>query len=313
MRIVNVTQGSDEWHAWRAEGISASDMPAILGLSPYKSSFQLWAEKTGLVAPSVNDFVVNHGKTSEEPARRGYEERHHCLLLPVCAESDEDPLFRASFDGTDDEGRSIELKCPFSQKVFDDVKANGKDSDPFLLYHPQVQTQLLVAGRQKGMLSFSSVDRDGTVLDFIDIEVPRDDRMIAQIQDRGRAFWESVRNGTPPKLSPSVDVYRPLDDDEKTKWDRLMAVYRPLRERERRMADALKKVEQQRKELDAEFVRLMGKYARAEYDGITVSRFVKRGPVKLEALLWDAQVSMSKEDIDSYREDSSFETRVTLR
>ena len=313
MRIVNVTQGSDEWHAWRARGISASDMPAILGISPYKSPFQLWAEKVGLVEPVVNEFVVNHGKISEEPARRGFEKRHTCLLLPVCAESDEDPLLRASFDGTDDEGRPVELKSPFSQKVFNAVKANGRNSDPFLLYLPQVQTQLLVTGGQSGVLSFSSVDKNGTILDVEDLEVERDDQLIAQIRETGRKFWELVRTMKPPKLHPSVDVFRPVADDERRGWEDLAAIYRPIRERERRMAEALETVQRKRKELDARFVQLMGPYARAEHVGVSVSRFVKRGAVNIEALLWDAGVSMSDEDLDDYREDRSYETRVTVR
>ena len=43
--------GSPEWHAARNEQgvISGSEIGAILGLSPFKSAFTLWAEKVGLL------------------------------------------------------------------------------------------------------------------------------------------------------------------------------------------------------------------------------------------------------------------------
>ena len=47
MKIVNVSQGSAAWLKWRQQGITATDAVVLLGLSPYKSVWRLWAEKVG--------------------------------------------------------------------------------------------------------------------------------------------------------------------------------------------------------------------------------------------------------------------------
>ena len=45
MKIIPIEQQSPEWFEWRKTGITASDMPIIMGVSPYKTPWQLWAEK----------------------------------------------------------------------------------------------------------------------------------------------------------------------------------------------------------------------------------------------------------------------------
>ena len=51
MTVVDLNQRSDEWLNWRSLGVTATDIPVILGLSPYKTVWQLWAEKTGRINP----------------------------------------------------------------------------------------------------------------------------------------------------------------------------------------------------------------------------------------------------------------------
>ena len=51
MKIVNLKQGSPEWHAHRAKYDNASDAAAMMGCSPYKTRSQLLRERsTGVVA-----------------------------------------------------------------------------------------------------------------------------------------------------------------------------------------------------------------------------------------------------------------------
>ena len=49
MKVVDLNQRSEEWLQWRSKGVTASDIPIILGLSPYKTRWQLWAEKVGRI------------------------------------------------------------------------------------------------------------------------------------------------------------------------------------------------------------------------------------------------------------------------
>ncbi len=54
MKIVNLVQGSAEWHAHRATHFNASDAPAMLGVSPYKTRPQLVREYATGVAEEVD-------------------------------------------------------------------------------------------------------------------------------------------------------------------------------------------------------------------------------------------------------------------
>ena len=48
LRLVKTQQLSrEDWLQVRQQGIGSSDAAAAVGLSPYKSPLQLWAEKTG--------------------------------------------------------------------------------------------------------------------------------------------------------------------------------------------------------------------------------------------------------------------------
>ncbi len=48
MKIVDVVQRSPDWQGWRAQGVTASEAAVVLGRSPYKTPWRLWAERTGL-------------------------------------------------------------------------------------------------------------------------------------------------------------------------------------------------------------------------------------------------------------------------
>jgi predicted phage-related endonuclease len=41
MAIIDLVQRTTEWFAWRKEGITASMIPVIMGLSPYQTPYGL--------------------------------------------------------------------------------------------------------------------------------------------------------------------------------------------------------------------------------------------------------------------------------
>ncbi|MEA1053321.1 YqaJ viral recombinase family protein [Lamprobacter modestohalophilus] len=67
MKLIDVAQRSDAWQAWRAQGITASETPVILGHSPYKTPWRLWAERTGLARTA--DLSNNNPHAAWQPAR----------------------------------------------------------------------------------------------------------------------------------------------------------------------------------------------------------------------------------------------------
>ena len=45
--IVQLKQGTPQWHAYRQSRRNASESAAVLGLSPWMTPYQLWLVKTG--------------------------------------------------------------------------------------------------------------------------------------------------------------------------------------------------------------------------------------------------------------------------
>jgi putative phage-type endonuclease len=67
---------SDEWHNAR-KGITGSDIGAILGVSPFKSTYTLWAEKRGLISDRIEPSMPMRMGTLFEPAiRQLFAEQH---------------------------------------------------------------------------------------------------------------------------------------------------------------------------------------------------------------------------------------------
>lgn len=50
-----MTDDRAAWHEWRRQGLGASDIPALLGISRYASPFSVWAEKVDLLPPDDTD------------------------------------------------------------------------------------------------------------------------------------------------------------------------------------------------------------------------------------------------------------------
>ncbi len=66
-------QRSPEWFALRKQGITATDAAVIAGLSPYKTAFRLWAEKTGRVEDQPVGEAAHRGILLEDTVGRYYE------------------------------------------------------------------------------------------------------------------------------------------------------------------------------------------------------------------------------------------------
>lgn len=69
--------GSEDWHAARAEAIGGSEVGTILGLNPYESAYALWAKKTGKIPnPPINNWAVRFGQAFEAPILQLWAEEH---------------------------------------------------------------------------------------------------------------------------------------------------------------------------------------------------------------------------------------------
>ena len=148
MITVELQQGSPEWHQFRATKFTASDAPAMLGLSKYKTRQQLLHEKaTGLtedVTPQMQ-ALFDKGHAAEASARPIVEAQIGQDLYPVTGVCDLPDLdfLAASFDGlTMCESVAWEHKL-FNEKLATYIEAYQDLPDT---HWPQVEHQLIVSG-----------------------------------------------------------------------------------------------------------------------------------------------------------------------
>src|SRR5471030_2718423 len=140
--IIRLVQGSPEWHDHRRHHRNASETPAVLGVSPWVTPYQLWQQRTGRAEVQVTPAMM-HGTQMEPAAREAYETLTGNVMQPLVLVEGE---YSASLDGiTLDGGLILEVKCP----------VKGRDSELWKLadtgslpehYRWQVQHQMMVAG-----------------------------------------------------------------------------------------------------------------------------------------------------------------------
>lgn len=305
MRVVDIVQRSPGWHDWRKAGLSASDAPVVLGVSPFKTRWRLWAEKCGF-APEENlsgNPHIRRGLEEEDRARRAYEERHGVLLLPLCAESDAQPVVRASFDGLTDEGEPVELKCP-SWKSFEDLLEHGEESSVFKHYIPQVQQQIYVADAPQGSVSFYC---EGHSLDFV---IPRDEALITALIEETLVFWRLVETRKEPELDPARDVLVP-SGSEAAAWKQLAAQYQEAAWKKAALEAELTRCKEAIVGVENALVSRMGTYLRAEASYIKVTRFTQRGAIDYRKAMEALMPGLKEDVLEAYRRSSTQRVKIT--
>ena len=78
--FVKAQQRSEAWLELRRQGLGASDMAAVMGVSPYKTPYQLWAEKTGATPPQKVGAAANRGVILEDAVGQYYEQERGVKL-----------------------------------------------------------------------------------------------------------------------------------------------------------------------------------------------------------------------------------------
>ena len=308
MKIVDLNQRSDEWLQWRSQGITASDIPIILGMSPYKTPWQLWAEKVGRInTPDIsNNPNVRRGVRLEDEARLLAESRYGEFLLPLCGECAQWDVLRASFDGLDSVMKPHEFKAP-SDSVWSDIESMGIESSTYKLYEAQVHAQCIVAGSRNGRLIFYK--EDGQDLDFSVILTPEREQEILQA---AMLFWEHVDTNTPPTPDPEKDWYLPESGDQKFKWEAYVDAWRTQHHRIQALKDELKALEKEQKGIQKAMTTLMGPFMQADIGGVKVTRFIKKGSIDYTAYLKDSFPDKDVSDeLESYRRASREESRFS--
>jgi putative phage-type endonuclease len=181
-------QGTPEWLAWRRQGIGASDVPIILGVSPWRTPLQLWEDKTGRREPQPWNPAMRRGAEMESKARAAYESLTGNMMQPAERTHPLLHWLRASLDGITLDGALIlEVKCPGREAHASALAGQVPD-----YYIPQVQAQLFVSAAER--CHYWSFDgREGVLIEVLP-DVAMQERIVRECQ----VFWQCVQSDTPP-------------------------------------------------------------------------------------------------------------------
>lgn len=166
MKTLNLQQSTPEWAAHRAQHFNASDAPAMLGVSPYKSRAALLREAaTGVVAEvdAGTQRRFDDGHRYEALARPLAEQIIGEDLYPCVGISDHDPRLSASFDGL-----TLAEDVAFEHKSLnDDLRAalveGATGANLPLHYRVQMEQQCMVSGAERVLFMASKWNGDDLV------------------------------------------------------------------------------------------------------------------------------------------------------
>jgi putative phage-type endonuclease len=205
---VAASTSREAWLDDRLTGIGASESPIVLGLSPFKSLFQLWAEKTG-EAPrdDADNEPAEWGLRLERPICEAFAERtgRRVSLWPPYSLVRHEELhwLVATPDAVQtDANRGHGLVQIKTTSAFN--AADWSDGPP-LFYQVQCQHELHVTGFEWGTLC---VLIGGQKLRTYDYEL--NPKFIAALLPKLEAFWRSVVDRVPPPVDGSLATARVL-------------------------------------------------------------------------------------------------------
>ena len=206
LRLVSTTHlDREQWLTVRKGGIGSSDAAAAVGLNPYKSQLALWLEKTGRDAamPQVdaNDdsTPVFWGTILEPIVATQYSKRTGLKVRKVNAVlQHSDPNLRWMMANLDREVvGSAEVQILECKTAGINGASLWKDGVPEYV-QLQVMHQLAVTGKQAADVAVLIGGQD---LEIHRIE--RDEKMIANLIELERRFWQYVVDDTPPPADGS--------------------------------------------------------------------------------------------------------------
>lgn len=98
--MTEFAQNTKEWLLWRCDGIGASDAPAIMGKSEYRTKLDTWKDKFHKnIDESEPNFIQKKGHQLEAWARSIYIEQTGYNYVPRNFVHNDIAFFRASMDG----------------------------------------------------------------------------------------------------------------------------------------------------------------------------------------------------------------------
>lgn len=215
MEAITLQQGSPEWHAHRANALNASDAPAMLGISPYKTRAALVQERATGIAPEVTpeqQRIFDRGHAIEALARPLAEAVVGEDLFPVVGK---DGKYSASFDGltlledTAWECKTLNasLRQALPYEICDDTYGARLPEH----YRAQMEQQAMVSGCQRILFTAASLGDDGQLDDVRHCWYTPDPAMRQRLVTGWEQFEQDVSAYNPAAERPAQAVAAPVE------------------------------------------------------------------------------------------------------
>lgn len=205
VRLVSTKDMSrEEWLQVRNGGLGSSDAAAAIGLSPYKSSLELWLEKTGRKKPEdiSQKEAVFWGTTLEPVLAAVYQERTGQKVRRVNSvlQHPELPFMLANLDRAVGAEGILEIKTAGYHAA-----PHWEETVPEA-YQCQVLHQLAVTGKCWADVAVLIAGQD-----FRIYRIERDEAKIADLVRLESTFWQHVEDDAPPATDGSESSARALN------------------------------------------------------------------------------------------------------
>lgn len=273
--ITNQTE--EEWVAGRSEYIGASEVAAVVGVSPYDTPLDIWCRKTGRARPIESNYRMKRGNHMEpfileELAR---DEGLDLDPAPYRLQHPDHPFICVNLDGwcrMDEVPLEIKATSSYNRRALQDLEQGDiKSNSSVECWYYQVHTHMLVTGAPFAWLA---ADCDGKMYA---IRIPRDSNLCNMIEQCLVEFWtEYVETDEMPQYSQArIDTLRGLYkiEDKEVVVEADDELAKALKERHKYHEKA-KECWNKRDELDARILELSGGAKRIKAPGVSATRVV---------------------------------------
>lgn len=181
--------GSKEWLEARRSLVTATDVPILMGVSPWCTPLQLyWRKKKGEEIKA--NAAMQRGTNLEPQARKIFEERFGEEFPPLFKISRRYPWLAASFDGIN-EISYLEIKCPGEADHLSALSEIIPEK-----YVPQFQAQSIVSEHEHGYYMSYRPEHESPVATILEMA---DKRMQEEILEVSKEFYDRLMSDSPPE------------------------------------------------------------------------------------------------------------------
>lgn len=247
-----------EWFEARRAGVTASEIAAVLGLSPWESPFSLYWRKRGVLGPPDDNDGMRWGRRLEPVVLEHFEECHPDLIVarPGLLAHRDRPWQMASLDGLAlsqfyDSGPVAVVEAKTTES-WDSWGAELSDEIPSY-YRAQVLWQMDVAGVEEAWVPVAKGRQ------YREYVVFYDEADCKFMRERAEEFLERLRTGDPPPvdaLPATIGALKRLHPDLE---DEEVRVPETVAQAYRRAVRGAKKAEDRKRLLEAKLRQRMGR------------------------------------------------------